>query len=154
MADITYTRTFNHADWIDNKDAVQAGGENGFNQKFHGLESEFDKIATTFGQTNTAINNIQRVNFLQANAPFTMPANTVSAEFPIEIYDRSTLPANVEKLYFPILIFQSGTTRVFHTIVYRSQPANKIAVSVQFFNADPASPSQFSFRILTLATQS
>lgn len=153
MADISYTRTFNHADWIDNKDVVQAAGENGFNQKFHGLESEFDKISTTFGQASTAINNIQRVNFLQSNAPFTVAANTVSTEFPIETYDRSTLPPNVEKLYFPILIFQSGTTRVFYTIIYRSQPANKMAVSVQFFNADPATASQFSFRVLTLAAQ-
>jgi hypothetical protein len=154
MAGISYTRTFTHADWIDNKDVVQAGGENGFNQKFHGLESELDQISSTFAETNTAINNIQRVNFLQSNNPITLAANTASAEFPVETYDGSTLPAGVEKLYFPILIFQTGNNRVFYTVIYRSLPANKISVSVQFVNTDPAVASQFSFRVLTLAAQS
>lgn len=31
MADITYKRVFEHDDWIDNEDVVQAGGEKGFN---------------------------------------------------------------------------------------------------------------------------
>ena len=44
MADITYTRGYSHSDWIDNQDVVQAGGERGFNQEFHSLEAELDKI--------------------------------------------------------------------------------------------------------------
>ena len=154
MADISYTRTFSHDDWIDNEDVVQAGGERGFNQKFHGIEAELDKISTTFGTANTAIANIQRVNFLQANPPVTLAANTPSAEFPIETYDRSTLPPNVERVYFPVIVAVSGSTRVFHTVLYRQQPGNKVAVSVQFFNADQASQAQFAFRVLSLATQS
>jgi hypothetical protein len=154
MADITYTRTFSHNDWIDNKDVVQAGGEGGFNQKFHGLEAEFDKISAAFTQANTNIDNIQRVSFLQANPPITLAANTASSEFQVELYDRTNLPANVEKVYFPIIVFAAGSTRVFHTVIYRQAPANKIAVSIQFFNADPATPSQFAFRVLNLATQS
>jgi hypothetical protein len=154
MADISYTRTFTHNDWIDNQDVVQAGGEVGFNQKFHGLEAELDKISTTFGTANTVINNIQRVNFLQANPPITLAANTASTEFPVELYDRTNMPPNVEKVYFPIIISASGSTRVFHTIIYRQAPNNKIAVSIQFFNADPVTLAQFAFRVLTLATQS
>jgi hypothetical protein len=42
---ISYTRTFAHADWIDNVDRVQAGGDSGFNGRFHGLEAEFDSIS-------------------------------------------------------------------------------------------------------------
>src|SRR5882724_5955180 len=127
MADISYTRTFTHSDWIDNEDVVQAGGEKGFNQKFHGIEAELDKISTTFGTANTAIANIQRVNFLQANPPITLAANTASAEFQIELYDRANIPANVEKVYFPILVFSGGSTRVFHTVIYRQAPLNKTA---------------------------
>jgi hypothetical protein len=154
MADISYTRTFTHNDWIDNQDVVQAGGEAGFNQKFHGLEAELDKISTTFGAANTAINNIQRVNFLQANPPITLGANSTSTEFQVDLYDRTNLPPNVEKVYFPILVFVAGSTRVFHTIIYRQAPNNKIAVSIQFFNADPATQAQFAFRVLIFATQS
>ena len=154
MANISYTRTFAHNDWIDNQDVVQAGGEAGFNQKFHGLEAELDKISTTFGAANDAIQNIQRVNFVQANAPITLAPNTVSSEFPVETYDRTNLPANVEKVYFPVIISVAGSTRIFHTVLYRQTAPTKIAVSIAFFNGDPATPAQFAFRVLNLAAQS
>src|SRR5258708_17081536 len=81
VADITYTRTYAHNDWVDNEDVVQAGGEKGFNQEFHGLEAELDKISTTFGATNTAIQNIQRLNFLSAQPPTLLAAHPASPQF-------------------------------------------------------------------------
>src|SRR3990172_3636244 len=59
MANITYSRTFTHDDWIDNEDVVQAGGEKGFNQKFHGIEAELDHLAQVIQQINTALNALQ-----------------------------------------------------------------------------------------------
>jgi hypothetical protein len=153
MAGITYTRAYAHSDWIDNEDVVQAGGEKGFNQEFHSLESEFDNISATFGVANTAIQNIQRVNFLLAQPPVTLAANTASTEFPVETYDRTNFPANVEKVYFPIILPVAGSTRVFYTVLYRQVAATKIAVSIQFFNADTATPAQFAFRMLSFAAQ-
>jgi hypothetical protein len=55
MADITYKREFQHDDWIDNEDIVQAGGESGFNSKFHGLEKEFDKLSGVIAQINSSL---------------------------------------------------------------------------------------------------
>jgi hypothetical protein len=55
MANISYTRTFQHVDWIDNEDVVQAGGERGFNQKFHDLEAEFDQLSTVIAQINASL---------------------------------------------------------------------------------------------------
>ena len=56
MADITYTRQFfQHSDWTDFVDPVQAGGTNGFNIRFHNLETEFDQISKVIAQINTAI---------------------------------------------------------------------------------------------------
>jgi hypothetical protein len=52
---IAYTRTFTHADWIDNEDVVQAGGEKGFNARFHGIEDEFNKISAVVSQLNAAL---------------------------------------------------------------------------------------------------
>ena len=153
MADIVYTRDFTHQDWIDNEDVVQAEGENGFNIRFHGLEGELDRIGSVVGTIDTEIKKIQRMNFMTAQPPITLAANTATTEFQIELYDRASLPPNVEKVYFPIIVHVSGSTRIFHTILYRQAPANKIAVSVQFFNADPAAAAQFAFRVLTLATQ-
>jgi hypothetical protein len=48
----------------------------------------------------------------------------------------------------------AGSTRIFHTILYRQTGPTKIAVSVQFFNSDPVTPAQFSYRMLSFAAQS
>jgi hypothetical protein len=47
---ISYTRQFNHKDWIDFVDSVQAGGANGINGRFHGIEKEFDTISAVISQ--------------------------------------------------------------------------------------------------------
>ena len=47
MAIVTYTPGFQHEDWVDNVDRVQAGGVNGFNVRFNTIEAEFQKIGDT-----------------------------------------------------------------------------------------------------------
>ena len=54
-----YTRHFQHLDWIDFVDPVQAGGDNGFNKRFHALESEFDLIAAAISSVDDAVTNLQ-----------------------------------------------------------------------------------------------
>jgi hypothetical protein len=61
MAEIAYSRTFQHVDWIDNQDVVQAGGEKGFNQKFHDLEAELDRISAVVSAIKDGLNNIQQL---------------------------------------------------------------------------------------------
>ena len=152
MADITYGRTFRHDDWIDNEDVVQAGGEKGFNKKFHDIEAEFDRIGNVVGTVNAEINRIQRLQFLTAEAGVTINPATATAEFPVEVYDRGTLPPNVEKAYFVVIFPGSGPTNVQHTLLYRAVPGNRISVTVQFFNPG-AAIARLNFRVLTLATQ-
>ncbi len=55
MANITYTRHFQHTDWQDNVDRVQAGGPTGFNQHFHDIEGDFDALAQVVNQINAAL---------------------------------------------------------------------------------------------------
>jgi len=43
---ISYTPQFSHKDWIDFVDSVQAGGTNGINIRFHGIETEFAAISS------------------------------------------------------------------------------------------------------------
>lgn len=52
---ITYTPAFQHEDWIDNIDRVQAGGDNGFNLRFHALESEFSQLSALIAQIDAAL---------------------------------------------------------------------------------------------------
>ena len=54
-----YTRQFQHQDWIDFVDPVQAGGNNGFNERFHALESEFDLVSAAIGSADSAISSLQ-----------------------------------------------------------------------------------------------
>lgn len=55
MATIAYTRQFQHTDWQDNVDRVQAGGPTGFNQHFHDIEGDFDALAQVVNQINAAL---------------------------------------------------------------------------------------------------
>jgi len=55
MATINYTPGFQHQDWIDNVDRVQAGSTNGFNARFHALEAEFQRLSTVLAQVGAAL---------------------------------------------------------------------------------------------------
>jgi len=52
---ISYTRAFVHTDWVDNVDRVQAGGDAGFNGRFHGIEAEFDSLSGVVTQVNNQL---------------------------------------------------------------------------------------------------
>lgn len=52
---VSYNRQFEHKDWIDNQDRVEAGGANGFNARFHGLEAEFDRISGVITAVSAAL---------------------------------------------------------------------------------------------------
>lgn len=55
-----YTRQFQHTDWIDFVDPVQAGGNNGFNERFHALESEFDLISSAIASVDNALTSFEQ----------------------------------------------------------------------------------------------
>jgi hypothetical protein len=59
VAPTGYTRQFQHTDWIDFVDPVQAGGGNGFNERFHALESEFDLISAAIASADATIAGIE-----------------------------------------------------------------------------------------------
>jgi hypothetical protein len=66
---ISYTRAFQHSpEWIDNVDRVQAGGDNGFNARFHAVEAEFDSIETVVQDIDSAISSLGQV----VTAPITV----------------------------------------------------------------------------------
>jgi hypothetical protein len=149
MADITYNRTFAHTDWIDGESVVQAGTDNGFNNRFHAIESELDKISQTFNSANTALQSIQRLQFLATQPTLTVAANSSSVEFPVDIYDRSALPPNVDKAYFAVIFPVTGIN-VVHTFLYHDVPVNKVRVTIAFYNPTAAAVT-FGYRILALA---
>lgn len=58
---ITYKRVFTHREWVDNVDRVQAGGDNGFNDRFHALEAEFELLSGVIHQVDAAIGSLGQV---------------------------------------------------------------------------------------------
>lgn len=69
---ISYTRTFDYQDKIDNVDIVSAGGDTGLNAQFHSIEAELDTISgvvttvndTLTGQSTQLTNLEQQVSAL------------------------------------------------------------------------------------------
>jgi hypothetical protein len=82
---ITYTPGFQFPEWIDNVHRVQAGGENGFNVRFHALEAEFGSIANIVKQIDTAISSLGQV----VTAPITVGLAPM-----LEIYRANIPPWN------------------------------------------------------------
>lgn len=55
MADITFTPTFSHTPWIDNKDRMEAAGTNGFNVRLTAIQTDLETLSTVVGELNTAL---------------------------------------------------------------------------------------------------
>jgi len=66
-----YAPKFTHTDWIDNEDRVQAGGENGFNLRFHKLEAEFATLADE--HLNPLIQSLARADSFLSLVPILTP---------------------------------------------------------------------------------
>jgi hypothetical protein len=58
---VTYNRSYQHQDWINNQDIVRADGDRGFNAEFHSLEAEFDKITGVVAALNAGLGAFQPV---------------------------------------------------------------------------------------------
>ncbi|MFD8784805.1 hypothetical protein [Kitasatospora sp. NPDC059599] len=55
MTGISFTQTFHHTDWVDNRDRVQAAGQNGFNSRFNAVEADLKNLSTVVGTIDQAI---------------------------------------------------------------------------------------------------
>jgi hypothetical protein len=152
MPDISYQPNVAFPHYVDGQTIVSAGAPDGFNSRFDALKQEFDNISTTFGLVNTAIKNIQQLQFLQSQPTVTVAANSSSAEFDVEIYDRTPLPPNVDKAYFCVIFPVTGLNIVY-TFLYHQIPGNRVRVTIAFYNPTGAQIS-FGYRILALAVQS
>ncbi|GAA5093510.1 hypothetical protein [Nocardia iowensis] len=55
---INFTKTFKHQPWVDARDRVTAGGDNGFNVRFQALEADLDTLEDRFQQVSAALNAV------------------------------------------------------------------------------------------------
>ena len=55
MADVSFTPTFTHTPWVDNRDRVQAAGPNGFNIRFSQLQSDLQTLSSVVSTIDTEL---------------------------------------------------------------------------------------------------
>ena len=55
---VSFSPAFQHEEWVDNQDRVQAGGSNGFNVRFNLLKADLDDVSSAVGEVNTALNEL------------------------------------------------------------------------------------------------
>jgi hypothetical protein len=62
VGNISFTPTFQHIDWIDGEDDVEAGGEKGFNGRFRAVEHDLRQLSTVVTQIATTIDVLAAAN--------------------------------------------------------------------------------------------
>lgn len=72
MADVTFTPTFKHTPWVDNRDRVQASGPNGFNVRFSSLETDLQTLSSVVGQIDSVLDTLGQAPQPQARV-LTLP---------------------------------------------------------------------------------
>jgi hypothetical protein len=135
MADITYNRTFEHVNWLNNVDIVDAEDpEKGFNRRFHDLEAEFDKISTVVGQINTALKKGLSINpVMVITLSKQLGPNQVTDPEEIDIYNNADFPGDVKKVYqISIEPFPNAHGQVSYNLIYEPATGNKTRVSLWF----------------------
>ena len=59
MANVSFTPSFTHTPWVDNRDRVQASGPNGFNVRFAALQSDLGNLSTVVQQIDTVLDALE-----------------------------------------------------------------------------------------------
>jgi hypothetical protein len=148
MPDINYNRDFIHKDWRDNEDIVQAEGENGFNEKFHAIEDEFDKITTISSEVSSEFTRLEsvieeinsrplpglKVQSVVTLSKVTTPSQVTEPE-EIETYANADFPEGIKKVYqVSIQPFPNNHGQVSYHLIYEPASDSTTRVSIWFKN--------------------
>jgi hypothetical protein len=98
MADVSFTPTFTHTPWVDNKDRVQAGGANGFNVRFSSLENDLQTLSTVVSEIDTVLDALAAgagpVSHLTTMAPpILLRIGDATSQYWTQDVDGSSIPS-------------------------------------------------------------
>ena len=134
MANISYKRTFTHDDWIDNEDVVQAGGEKGFNKKFHEFENELDEISKVIGEIDVSLQKGIKIKHIITLSK-QLNADQITNPEDFDLYDNADFPAGVRKVYQVSIEPNPGAHgQITYNLIYEQAAGNKTKVSIWFKN--------------------
>jgi len=57
MADISFTQTFHHTDWVDDIDRVRAAEPNGFNARFAAIETDLAQLSAVVAEVDDVLSH-------------------------------------------------------------------------------------------------
>jgi hypothetical protein len=86
MTDVSFTPTFQHTDYVDNRDRVQAGGPNGFNARFRALQADLGKLSKVITDVNSALQQRPAAGTL-IDTTVTIPAFNAGSAPPGGVFD-------------------------------------------------------------------
>ncbi|MEU9194528.1 hypothetical protein [Streptomyces hundungensis] len=55
MTDISFSPTFKHVAWVDNRDRVAASGQNGFNVRFDSIQKDLETLSKVVGAIDAGL---------------------------------------------------------------------------------------------------
>jgi hypothetical protein len=55
MADVSFTQTFHHTDWVDDVDRVRAAEPNGFNARFNAIEADLQQLSAVVAEVDAVL---------------------------------------------------------------------------------------------------
>ena len=79
MATVSFTPTFSHTPWVDNRDRVQASGPNGFNVRFAALQADLGALSGVVSQIDTALDALEAGPGAQTRVVTLPPILTVTS---------------------------------------------------------------------------
>lgn len=86
---VSFTPTFTHTPWVDNRDRVQAGGPNGFNIRFAQLQSDLQALSGVVTTIDTTLDELAQEPAAQARAIALPPLLSATAGDPAWQLDRA-----------------------------------------------------------------
>ncbi len=152
MADVSFTPTFTHTPWVDNKDRVQAGGTNGFNVRFAAVENDFQTLSTVMQEVDSALDALEAgsgpVSHLLTIAP-AMGAVTTGSPWSMDSSGYAVRPAGTLSCVglAPVTLPNSVTLSSFRA---SGQNSGTGAMRAQLFRAHATGPATAGDLIATV----
>lgn len=160
---IEYNPAFEHRNWLDNEDIVQAGGENGMNKRFIDLRTDLDAISATFTTANQEVDDLAtRIDEVEALAgqglqseliithSQQVPGEQSTAPLDVETYNNADIPNGLKKIYH-VGISPLGTHgQVSAHFIYEADGPDQTRVTVWFKNEQTAT-ARFTADIIALS---
>jgi hypothetical protein len=136
-----YTPSFSHTDWIDNRDRVQAGGEDGFNARFHALEAEFDLLAAHINPLVEAFSKpLVKLTFAPILTPYQGEATTRPAW--VQGVDHVRKAANQQEAHGTMGINLPSGAKIQSLLVTGSRPSGTLSIVLQRHRFDNTQGSE------------